>query len=71
LLVFTEYKFKNPFLFVQISISKIRSNKATFYCFSLVLSLDEKLHSYKELTMSCFWKLFAIGFLCAARLLFY
>ena len=35
------------------------------------LSLDEKLNSYKELTISRFWKLFAIGLICAAGLLFY
>jgi len=34
-------------------------------------TLDERIQSYKELTMSRFWKLFAIGFICAAGLLFY
>lgn len=38
---------------------------------SAALSLDKKLENYKELTMSRFWKLFAIGLLCAAGLLFY
>lgn len=35
------------------------------------LNLEEKLENYKELTMSRFWKLFAIGLMCAAGLLFY
>jgi len=35
------------------------------------ISLDEKLQSYKKLTISRFWKLFTIGLLCAAGLLFY
>ncbi|KEO75170.1 hypothetical protein [Anditalea andensis] len=34
-------------------------------------SLDEKLKNYEVLTISRFWKLFAIGMMCAAGLLFY
>jgi len=34
-------------------------------------SLDDRLHNYKELTISRFWKLFAIGLMCGVGLLFY
>lgn len=34
-------------------------------------SLDDRLHSYKKLTISRFWKLFAIGLMCGIGLLFY
>lgn len=34
-------------------------------------SLENKIHSYKELTISRFWKLFAIGLICGVGLLFY